>query len=42
MDKGWLETLNDVLAGWKATLVAAVFLIIKLMLQYGTDIDVPL
>lgn len=42
MDKGWLETLNDVLAGWKATLVAAVFLIIKLILQYGTNTDVPL
>ncbi len=42
MAVGWLEELNRVLAGAKATAVAAVFLIIKLILQYGTDIDVPL
>ncbi len=42
MEEGRLARLNNLLAGAKMTAVAAVFLIIKLILQYGTDIDVPL
>ena len=37
-----MAKLNSLLAGAKMTAVAAVFLIIKLVLQYGTDIEVPL